>query len=53
MVGLIEDIDYLKDFHPEAGHKLYLVGETRDDFVVAKLKNYYTVKSIMNLKQLI
>ena len=31
MVGLIEDIDYLKDFHPEAGHK-YLVGETRDDF---------------------
>ena len=32
MVGLIEDIDYLKDFHPEAGHKLYLVGETRDDF---------------------
>lgn len=32
MVGLIEDIDYLKDFHPEVGHKLYLVGETRDDF---------------------
>lgn len=32
MVGLIEDIDYLNDFHPEAGHKLYLVGETRDDF---------------------
>lgn len=32
MVGLIEDIDYLNDFHPEAGHKLYLVGETKDDF---------------------
>lgn len=32
MVGLIEDINYLNDFHPEAGHKLYLVGETRDDF---------------------
>lgn len=32
MVGLIEDIDYLNDFHPEVGHKLYLVGETRDDF---------------------
>ena len=32
MVGLIEDIDYLNDFHPKAGHKLYLVGETKDDF---------------------
>ncbi|PTK83099.1 phosphoribosylformylglycinamidine synthase II, partial [Staphylococcus haemolyticus] len=32
MVGLIEDINYLNDFHPKAGHKLYLVGETRDDF---------------------
>lgn len=53
MVGLIEDIDYLKDFHPEAGHKLYLVGETRDDFGGSQVENYYTVKSIMNLKQLI
>lgn len=32
MVGLIEDIDYLNDFHPHAGDKLYVVGETRDDF---------------------
>ncbi|MHD0398108.1 phosphoribosylformylglycinamidine synthase subunit PurL [Staphylococcus simulans] len=32
MVGLIEDIDYLTDFHPHAGDKLYVVGETRDDF---------------------
>ncbi|MGN5883874.1 phosphoribosylformylglycinamidine synthase subunit PurL [Staphylococcus simulans] len=32
MVGLIEDIDYLKDFQPHAGDKLYVVGETRDDF---------------------
>lgn len=32
MVGLIEDIQYLNDFHPEIGHTLYLVGETRNDF---------------------
>ncbi|MDU6092572.1 MAG: AIR synthase related protein, partial [Staphylococcus lugdunensis] len=32
MVGLIENIEYLNDFHPQAGHKLYLVGDTRDDF---------------------
>ncbi|PTJ75961.1 phosphoribosylformylglycinamidine synthase subunit PurL [Staphylococcus kloosii] len=32
MVGLIEDIDYLTDFQPKAGHKLYIVGETKDDF---------------------
>ena len=32
MVGLIEDIQYLNDFHPETGHTLYLVGETRNDF---------------------
>lgn len=32
MVGLIEDIDYLNDFHPHTGDKLYVVGETRDDF---------------------
>ncbi|PTJ03982.1 phosphoribosylformylglycinamidine synthase subunit PurL [Staphylococcus simulans] len=32
MVGLIEDIDYLNDFHPHACDKLYVVGETRDDF---------------------
>lgn len=32
MVGLIEDIDYLADFQPKAGHKLYIVGETKDDF---------------------
>ena len=32
MVGLIEDIQYLNDFHPETGHTLYLVGEIRNDF---------------------
>mgnify|MGYP002713626120 FL=1 len=32
MVGLIEDIQYLNDFHPETGHTLYLIGETRNDF---------------------
>ncbi|HBO2456816.1 TPA: phosphoribosylformylglycinamidine synthase II, partial [Pseudomonas aeruginosa] len=32
MVGLIEDINYLNDFHPKAGEKLYLVGDTRNDF---------------------
>ncbi|MEB5793237.1 phosphoribosylformylglycinamidine synthase subunit PurL [Staphylococcus hominis] len=32
MVGLIEDIQYLNDFHPETGHTLYLVGETGNDF---------------------
>ena len=32
MVGLIEDIQYLNNFHPETGHTLYLVGETRNDF---------------------
>ncbi|GAA6824052.1 phosphoribosylformylglycinamidine synthase subunit PurL [Helicobacter pylori] len=32
MVGLIEDVDYLADFHPRVGHKLYIVGETKDDF---------------------
>lgn len=32
MVGLIEDVDYLADFQPRAGHKLYIVGETKDDF---------------------
>ena len=32
MVGLIEDIQYLNDFHPETGHTLYLVGETGSDF---------------------
>lgn len=32
MVGLIEDIQYLNDFHPETGRTLYLVGETRNDF---------------------
>ncbi|KIX90026.1 phosphoribosylformylglycinamidine synthase [Staphylococcus microti] len=32
MVGLIEDIDYLRDFTPKAGDKLYVVGETTDSF---------------------
>ncbi|MGV3274232.1 phosphoribosylformylglycinamidine synthase subunit PurL [Staphylococcus sp. 11261D007BR] len=32
MVGLIEDVDYLKDFQPSVGDELYLVGETEDHF---------------------
>ncbi|WP_069994849.1 phosphoribosylformylglycinamidine synthase subunit PurL, partial [Staphylococcus caeli] len=32
MVGLIEDISYLNDFHLTSGDKLYLVGATKDDF---------------------
>lgn len=38
MVGLIEDIDYLNDFHPHTGDKLYLVGETRNDFGGSQLE---------------
>ncbi|RIO87465.1 phosphoribosylformylglycinamidine synthase subunit PurL [Staphylococcus gallinarum] len=32
MVGLIEDIDFLNDFTPKANDKVYLVGDTKDDF---------------------
>ncbi|MBF7017440.1 phosphoribosylformylglycinamidine synthase subunit PurL [Staphylococcus durrellii] len=32
MVGLIEEIDYLTDFQPKPGHKLYLIGNTKNDF---------------------
>ncbi|WP_341776295.1 phosphoribosylformylglycinamidine synthase subunit PurL [Staphylococcus hyicus] len=32
MVGLIEDIDYLNHFHPEAGDTLYMVGDTKAHF---------------------
>ncbi|UXR74546.1 phosphoribosylformylglycinamidine synthase subunit PurL [Staphylococcus sp. IVB6238] len=32
MVGLVEDIDYLRDFTPSTGDKLYVVGETTDSF---------------------
>ena len=28
MVGLIEDVSYLKEFKPKAGDKIYLVSET-------------------------
>ena len=38
MVGLIENIDYLTDFKPQAGDKLYLVGETRNDFGGSQLE---------------
>ena len=53
MVGLIEDIQYLNDFHPETGHTLYLVGETRNDFGGSQIENFYIVKSIMSMKKLI
>ncbi|WP_194745942.1 phosphoribosylformylglycinamidine synthase subunit PurL [Staphylococcus chromogenes] len=32
MVGLIEDIDYLNTFHPQAGDTLYIVGDTAAHF---------------------
>ncbi|WP_251516033.1 MULTISPECIES: phosphoribosylformylglycinamidine synthase subunit PurL [Staphylococcus] len=32
MVGLIEDINYLNDFKPQANEKVYVVGETNNDF---------------------
>ncbi|MFI6126032.1 phosphoribosylformylglycinamidine synthase subunit PurL [Staphylococcus pasteuri] len=38
MVGLIENIDYLTDFKPQAGDKIYLVGETRNDFGGSQLE---------------
>lgn len=53
MVGLIEDIQYLNDFHPETGHTLYLVGKQEMTLVEVKLKNFYIVKSIMSMKKLI
>ncbi|MCG3413570.1 phosphoribosylformylglycinamidine synthase subunit PurL [Staphylococcus massiliensis] len=32
MVGLIEDVSFLENFKPEKGDKLYLVGDTNDDY---------------------
>nr|WP_263313741.1 phosphoribosylformylglycinamidine synthase subunit PurL [Mammaliicoccus sp. Marseille-Q6498] len=32
MVGLIEDIDYLHGFKPQENDRIYLVGETKNDF---------------------
>lgn len=32
MVGLIEDIQFLNDFTPKVNDKIYIVGETKDDF---------------------
>lgn len=32
MVGLIEDIDYLKTFQPQAGETLYIIGDTAAHF---------------------
>ncbi|MGV2874557.1 phosphoribosylformylglycinamidine synthase subunit PurL [Macrococcus capreoli] len=32
MVGLIEDVNYLNDFKPQTGEKVYLVGELKSDF---------------------
>ncbi|WP_251360937.1 AIR synthase related protein, partial [Staphylococcus aureus] len=31
MVGLIENVDYLNDFQPQVGDKLYVIGDTKDD----------------------
>lgn len=38
MVGLIEDVTFLKDFQPEAGDQLYLIGDTKDDFGGSQLE---------------
>ena len=38
MVGLIDDVNYLADFKPQAGEKLYIVGDTRDDFGGSQLE---------------
>ncbi|KMS26281.1 hypothetical protein FE74_15505, partial [Staphylococcus aureus] len=32
MVGLIESVKDLNDFEPQVGDKLYLIGDTKDDF---------------------
>lgn len=32
MVGLIEDVNYLNDFKPQAGERIYLVGDIKPDF---------------------
>lgn len=32
MVGLIEDIDYLNDFTPRAGDRLFVIGDTKDNY---------------------
>ncbi|TDM41979.1 phosphoribosylformylglycinamidine synthase subunit PurL [Macrococcoides goetzii] len=32
MVGLIEDVNYLNDFKPQVGEKIYLVGDIKPDF---------------------
>lgn len=32
MVGLIEDVEYLNDFKPQASERIYLVGDTENNF---------------------
>ncbi|WP_239749386.1 phosphoribosylformylglycinamidine synthase subunit PurL [Mammaliicoccus sp. H-M34] len=32
MVGLIEDVNYLNDFEPKVDERIYIVGETNNDF---------------------
>ncbi|HAL10583.1 MAG TPA: phosphoribosylformylglycinamidine synthase subunit PurL [Staphylococcus sp.] len=32
MVGLIEDVSYLNDFEPKVNERIYIVGETKNDF---------------------
>ncbi|WP_239720873.1 MULTISPECIES: phosphoribosylformylglycinamidine synthase subunit PurL [unclassified Mammaliicoccus] len=32
MVGLIEDVNYLNDFEPKVNERIYIVGETNNDF---------------------
>lgn len=38
MVGLIENVDYLNDFQPQVGDKLYVIGDTKDDFGGSQLE---------------
>ncbi|MBO1198928.1 phosphoribosylformylglycinamidine synthase subunit PurL [Staphylococcus simiae] len=38
MVGLIEDISFLEDFEPQVGDKVFIVGDTRNDFGGSQLE---------------
>lgn len=53
MVGLIEDIQYLNDFHQKQGIHYILQEKQEMILVEVKLKNFYIVKSIMSMKKLI
>lgn len=35
---MIENVNYLNDFEPQVGDKLYLIGDTKDDFGGSQLE---------------